>query len=140
MFALIALLFIVLPLVEIYVIVQVGHAIGALDTIGLLLLLSICGAWLAKHEGFLVLTRLRDQLNAGRMPTNELVDGVLILAGGLLLLTPGFVTDAFGLLFLFPPTRAGARVLLKRRFRFQVYGLPGGRRPGGPPDDDVIDV
>ncbi len=137
MFALIALAFIVLPLVEIYVLIQVGHVIGALNTIGLVLLVSIVGAWLTKHEGLWVLTRLREQLNAGRMPTNEIVDGALILAGGMLLIVPGFVTDAFGLLLLLPPTRVVARSLVKRRFQVRVYGLPGGRRP---PPDDVIDV
>jgi UPF0716 protein FxsA len=134
-------LFIVVPIVEIYVAIQVGHAIGALNTIGLLVLFSICGAWLAKHEGLYVLTRLREQVNARRMPTNELVDGALVLLGGLLLLVPGFVTDACGLVLLFPPTRIGARSLLKRRFRLRVYEIGGPRRPGPPPpDDNVIDV
>jgi UPF0716 protein FxsA len=121
--------FIVIPTVEIYVIVQVGHAIGALNTVGVLLLLSIAGAWLAKHEGMSVLSRLRDQLDKGTMPTNELIDGVLVLAGALLLLTPGFVTDAVGLLLLFPPTRALARVWVRRRFRLRISG-----------PDDVIDI
>ena len=138
MFALIALAFIVLPMIEIFVLIQVGHVIGALNTIGLVLLVSIVGAWLTKHEGLWVLTRLREQLNAGRMPTNELVDGALILAGGMLLIVPGFVTDAFGLLLLFPPTRVVARSLVKRRLQVRVYGLPGGGRR--PPPDDVIDV
>jgi UPF0716 protein FxsA len=141
MFALIALVFIVLPLVEIYVIVQVGHALGALNTIGLLLLLSVGGAWLAKREGFWVLRRLRDQLDAGRMPTNELIDAGLVLVGAILLIFPGFVTDALGLLLLFPPTRALARSYVKRRFRVQVYG-PGSYRDDGPPPPPpgVIDV
>ena len=138
--AFVALAFIVVPLVEIYVIVLVGRAIGALDTIGLLLAFSLVGAWLAKHEGFWVMTRMREQLDAGRMPTNELIDGGLVLAGGILLLAPGFVTDGVGLLFLFPPSRALARVLLKRRFRGRVtrYDVWPGPRDDGP--DDVIDV
>ncbi len=141
MLALIAIAFIVLPLVEIYVIVQVGSAIGALNTIGLLLLVSIFGVWLAKHQGFWVLRRLRDQLDAGRMPTNELIDAGLVLVGAILLIFPGFVTDVFGLLLLLPPTRAVARTVVKRRFQLQVYGgplmRPNDRRP---PPDDVIDV
>jgi UPF0716 protein FxsA len=143
MLALIALLFIVLPLVEIYVIVQVGSAIGALNTIGLLLLVSLGGVWLAKHEGFWVLRRLRDQLDAGRMPTNELIDAGLVLVGAILLIFPGFVTDVLGLLLLFPPTRVVARTLVKRRFQFQVYGTagpPARRDDRRPPPDDVIDV
>jgi UPF0716 protein FxsA len=127
------LAFIVLPLAEIYVIVQVGHAIGVLNTIGVLFLLSIVGAWLTKHEGLFVITRIREQLDRGRMPTDELIDGALVLAGGLMLLTPGFITDAFGLLLLFPPTRLVGRSMLKRRFRVRTFGFRG-------PDDDVIDV
>jgi UPF0716 protein FxsA len=138
MLALIALAFIVLPLVEIYVIVQVGSAIGALDTIGLLVLFSVGGVWLAKREGFSVLRRLREQLDAGRVPTNELIDAGLVLLGATLLIFPGFVTDGFGLLLLFPPTRVLARTLVKRRFQLQVSGGPPARRDDGPPD--VIDV
>ena len=108
--AIFAILFIVVPLTEIYVAVQVGHAIGALNTVGLLLLASIVGAWLTKHQGLGIISRIREQLDANRMPTNELIDGGLVLAGGMMLIVPGFVTDAFGLLLLFPPTRAVARV------------------------------
>jgi UPF0716 protein FxsA len=136
---LILALFIVVPMVEIYVIIQVGHAIGVLETIGLLLLVSFVGAWLTKHEGFIVLQRLRAQLEAGRAPTAELIDGVLVLAAGVLMLTPGFVTDAVGLLVLFPPTRALLRAYLRRRFDVQVFGGPGGPGRRGP-DDGVIDV
>jgi UPF0716 protein FxsA len=139
--AVFALVFIVIPLVEIYVAVQVAHVIGALDTIGLLLLLSIGGAWLTKYAGFGVISRIRQQLSAGHMPTNELIDGALVLAGGVLLVVPGFVTGALGLLLLFPPTRVLARGRLKHRFQGQVTHLgPSGRRriDGGP--DDIIDV
>ena len=141
MLALFALLFIVVPLVEIYVIVRVGSAIGALNTIGLLLLVSIVGAWLAKHEGLWVMRRLRDQLDAGRMPTNELIDAGLVLAGAIMLIFPGFVSDVLGLFLLFPPTRALVRSYVKRRFRVQVYG-PGAYRDDGPPPPPpgVIDV
>ena len=129
-------LLIVVPMVEIYVAIQVGHAIGVLNTIGLLLLLSFVGAWLTRHEGFVVLRRLRAQLAAGGTPTRELIDGVLVLTAGVLMLTPGFVTDAIGLLILFPPTRAPLRAYLRRRFEVRVYGSG---RPGRP-DDGVIDV
>ena len=128
--------FVVVPVVEIFVIIKVGSAIGAVNTIVLLLLFSICGAWLAKHEGIYVLTRIRDQVDRGEMPTNELIDGGLILVGGLLLLIPGFITDFIGLLVLFPPTRAGARWLVKRRFQIQVASYPD--RYNGP--DDIIDL
>ena len=153
MLAIFVLLFVVVPIVEIYVAVAVGHAIGALNTVGLLLLLSLVGAWLTKYAGLSVISRIRQQLAAGQMPGNELVDGGLVLAGGLLLIVPGFVTDAIGLLLLFPPTRVVARSGLKRRFRARVTYLnaPGrdpldGRRHDGrdgidrPGPDDVIDV
>jgi UPF0716 protein FxsA len=146
MFALMLLAFIAVPVVEIYVIVQVGQEIGALNTVALLLVVSVVGAWLAKREGLSVLTRLRRQLDDGRVPANELIDGGLVLAGGLLLLTPGFVTDVAGILLLLPPTRAALRHALKRRFRVRVYRFGGVRPPsvrpyrrdGGP--EDVIDV
>jgi UPF0716 protein FxsA len=138
--ALIALVFIVVPLVELYVIVQVGQSIGVLNTIALVLLISLVGAWLARHEGTWVLRRIREQIDAGAVPTAELVDGALVLSGGILLLTPGFVTDGLGLLLLFPPTRAVARRALRRRFRVVAYRRLGGPwdRPDGP--DDAIDV
>lgn len=139
--AILVLLFVVIPIVEIYVAVLVGHAIGALNTIGLLLLLSIVGVWLTKQQGLSVISRIRRQLDAGRMPTNELIDGGLVVAGGLLLIVPGFVTDALGLLLLFPPTRMVARRILKRRFHGRVtyLGRPTANgRLDGP--DDVIDV
>jgi UPF0716 protein FxsA len=144
MFAALALL-IIGAVLEIYVFVQVAQAIGVLNAIGILLLLSLAGAWLAKREGFLVLSRMREQLDAGRTPTNEVIDGGLVLAGGLLLLVPGFVTDAFGLLLIFPPTRARARTILRRRLHFVAVGRLGSPPPGrapdsGEPPDDVIDV
>ena len=116
--------FIVVAMVEIYAIIQVAHAIGALDTIALLIVVSVVGAWLTKHEGFVVLRRLRAQLDAGRAPTDELIDGVLVLGAGVLLMVPGFVTDAIGLLVLFPPTRALLRRYLRRRFTVRVFGGP----------------
>jgi len=137
MFAALAALFIAVSVTEIYLFVLVGSAIGALNTIGLVILISLTGAWLAKREGLSVWMRLQTQLNAGRVPTNELIDGVLILTGGIMLVVPGFITDACGLLLLFPPTRALVRGYLKRRFQLRVaprapYGYDG--------PDDVIDV
>lgn len=132
-------LIVVVVIVEIAVIIQVAHAIGALDTIALLILVSVVGAYLTKHEGFVVLRRLRAQLAAGRVPAAELVDGVLVLAAGVLLLVPGFVTAGIGLLLLFPPTRALFRAFLRRRFDLRVYR--GGRGPhGGGGAGGVIDV
>ena len=122
---------VIVAMVEIYAIVQVARAIGALDTIALLIIVSVIGAWLTKHEGFVVLRRLRAQLDSGRAPTDALIDGVLVLSAGVLLMVPGFVTDAIGLLVLFPPTRVPLRRYLRRRFSVRVFGDP---------DDGVIDV
>lgn len=102
-------LFLVVPVVELAVIIQVGHVIGTWNTIALLLLVSLCGAWLVKREGLGVLRRFRQQMDVGHVPGRELADGVLILFAGALLLTPGFVTDMFGLLLLIPPVRSAVR-------------------------------
>ncbi len=107
--ALLVLIFIVVPIVELAVIIQVGHAIGVLNTIALLLLVSVAGAWLVKREGIAVYRRFRRQVDSGVVPTRELADGVMILFAGALLMTPGFVTDVLGLALLLPPVRAGIR-------------------------------
>src|SRR5262249_6548757 len=86
MFALIVAVIIVMVMAEIYAFALVAGAIGALNAIGLLILLSLCGVWLTKREGIGLLTRTRRQLDAGQMPTNELIDGVLLLVAGLLLI------------------------------------------------------
>jgi UPF0716 protein FxsA len=111
------LLFIVLPLVEIYVIIQVGQAIGALWTIAILVADSIIGARLAAWQGRTAWLRFQEAVAAGRVPHREVIDGAMILVGATLLLTPGFVTDVFGLLLLLPPTRAFIRRALARAIR-----------------------
>lgn len=135
--ALLVLLFLVVPVVEIYLVIQVGQEIGALNTVGLLLLISVVGAWLVKREGLGVWRRLNAQLAAGQVPGNEIVDGFLILLAGALLLTPGFVTDAVGLLALFPPTRATVRGTLRRRFTSKVQIYRASASPSRPPDIDL---
>lgn len=104
------------PLAELYVIVQVAQGIGFLETVLLLIGVSIAGAWLLKQQGLGTLARLQETLARGEMPHKELVDGALILFGGALLLTPGFITDAVGLVFLIPPTRATFKGATRRLF------------------------
>jgi UPF0716 protein FxsA len=135
------LLFIVVPIVEIYVIIQVGQAIGALWTIALLVADSILGSVLMRAQGRAAWRRFNQAIGAGRVPAREVLDGVLVIFGGALLLTPGFVTDAFGLAFLLPPTRAVIRRLLVRRFagRF-VVSRPGSRGPGFDVDGTASEV
>jgi UPF0716 protein FxsA len=124
---LLLLLFIVVPLVELYVIIQVGQAIGALPTIGLLLLDSILGSLLLRAQGRSVWRRFRAALASGRPPAQETIDGALVILGGALMLTPGFVTDAFGVLLLLPPTRAAVRRTLVRNARSRLL-MGFGRR------------
>lgn len=116
MAALLALVFLVVPLAELAVILQVGQWLGVANTLLLLVLISVAGAWMAKREGLGVLRRIRQQLELGRVPGAELVDGFLVLFAGALLLTPGFLTDCLALLLLMPPVRAVVRRTLRRRF------------------------
>jgi UPF0716 protein FxsA len=150
---LLLLAFIVVPLVEIYVIIQIGQVIGAWWTILLLIADSILGSWLIKREGSRAWRALRSALDEGRMPARELADGMLILVGGTLMLTPGFVSDLFGILCILPVTRPlGRRVLtgiISRRLvgvsfptgaGASTWGPAGTRqRPGpGDPDNGVV--
>ena len=109
-------LFILVPIVEIYVIIQVGQAIGPLWTVALLIIDSIVGWMLMRSQSRAAWRRFNDTLAAGRVPHREVIDGALIIFGGALLLTPGFTTDILGLFLLLPPTRAVVRALIVRRF------------------------
>jgi UPF0716 protein FxsA len=125
MAVLLFLLFIGLPLLELFVIVEVAGALGILPTLALLVTVSLLGSWLVRREGLGVVRRARAMLDAGELPTGEVVDGVLLVFAGALLLTPGFVTDAVGLLLLIPPSRALTRRVLTGRFRRRI-GFVGG--------------
>jgi UPF0716 protein FxsA len=130
---LLVLLFIVVPIAELFVIIQVGELIGVVPTLLLLLLDAFLGSWLLKHQGRSAWRRFNQALAERRMPGKEVADGFLVILGGALLIAPGFITDIFGILFLIPPTRAIARRLL-RRFtlgRVAVVGFPGGGAMGG---------
>lgn len=125
MVVVLALLFLVIPILELAVIIQVGQFLGVLNTIGLLLLVSFAGAWLVRREGMGVWRRFTTQVGAGHVPSREIADGVLILFAGALLLTPGFLSDVVGLLLLLPPVRAairGAAMLRASRRVMRVYG------------------
>jgi len=129
--------FVVVPLVEIYVLIQVGQAIGAWWTILILIADSILGTWLIRHEGGRAWRALQDALGSGKMPARELADGALILIGGTLMLTPGFVTDVLGILLILPFTRPVARRLLttvvaRRLVVIPPSGRGGGSSAGGP--------
>src|ERR671916_862646 len=112
--ALIAL-FIAVPLLELYVILQVGDAIGAVWTILLLAADSVLGSLLLRSQGRTVWRRFNEALATGRMPHREVMDGVLVIFGGAFLITPGFLTDIVGVLLLLPPSRAVIRRMLAHR-------------------------
>lgn len=122
--------FIGVPLLEIYVLIQVGQVIGPWWTILLLVLDSILGTWLIRREGSRAWRALRTALESGRMPGRELADGALILVGGTLMISPGFVTDALGMVLILPLTRPLARRLLAQVVSRRLLGPPG---PGNAP-------
>ncbi len=114
MFLRLLLLFTLIPVLEIYVILQVGHVLGPLPTIGLIILTGIAGAYLARTQGFDIVRRLQQEMTQGRLPAESLLDAALVLAGGLLLLTPGFCTDLAGFSFLVPVTRNWIKDVVRR--------------------------
>ena len=122
-----ALLFLLVPVAELYVIYQVGDAIGVLWTFLLLAADSLLGSLLLKSQGRAVWLRFNDNLAQGRMPHREVIDGVLVIFGGAFLITPGFITDIVGVTLLVPPTRAVVRRFLVRRLGRRV--MVGGGRP-----------
>jgi UPF0716 protein FxsA len=138
-FRFLVITFLIVPIIEIYLIVQVGAAIGGWETLGLLVLDSVIGAWLVRREGFSILAGVQAALGRGELPTNELVDGLLVLFAGALMLTPGFLTDGFGFVLLLPPSRAVVRTFLKARFagRVSVGGGAYGASFGGAGFTDV---
>ncbi len=110
------LLFVSVPVIELVLLIEIGQRVGTLATIGLIIGTGVVGASLARHQGLATLGRVRADLDKGRLPTESLVDGVLILVAAAVLLTPGVLTDVFGLLCLIPAWRR----LLKRRFERAV--------------------
>ena len=129
-------LFIVVPLAELYVILKVGDAIGAVWTILLLAVDSLIGSMLLRAQGRSVWARFNETVTSGRLPHREVVDGVLVIFGGAFLITPGFLTDIVGLLLLIPPTRALVRgILLRRLGRRVVVGATGTGRVREQPYD-----
>jgi len=136
-------LFIVVPIAELAVIIQVGQLIGVWWTIAILVADSILGSVLMRSQGRVAWRRFNEAMRAGRPPAREVLDGALVIFGGALLLTPGFISDLLGLLLLIPPTRAVVRTVLARRLvRRMVARAPGrtprpGPAPGRAPDYDV---
>jgi UPF0716 protein FxsA len=127
------LLFIAVPIAELAVIIQVGQAIGVWWTVGLLVADSLLGSWLMRHQGRTAWRRFNDAVQAGRVPAREVLDGALVIFGGALLLTPGFITDIFGLILLVPPSRALVRRIAARRLQHRM--VVSATRPRRVPGD-----
>ena len=104
-FAKLLILFIIVPVTELYILIEVAKKIGSLTTIGVIILTGVIGTYLVKNQGFMILRKIQEDLNEGIMPGDSLIQGAIILAGGILLLTPGFVTDILGFIFLAPVSR-----------------------------------
>ena len=139
------LLVILIPVAELIVMFQVADAFGWLETLSLLVLVSVVGAWLVRRQGLTMVMRIQRELSGGTVPTKTVVDGLLLLVAGVFLLTPGFVSDAVGILLLFPPTRIAVRGLLIRRYRTRLDFYKDAPPPGRiwsrlVIDDDVIDT
>jgi UPF0716 protein FxsA len=141
MFFRLALLFVTIPLIELALLVWVGARIGFWPTMALVILTGLAGAALARFAGVQVVTRIQREVTAGRMPVNDMLDGLLVLVGGVVLLTPGLLTDIFGFALLVPWTRRIARGALQKRLQRMVaartirvagFGFPGA---GGVPHD-----
>lgn len=121
--------FVVVPIIEIYVIIQVGQLIGAVPTILLLVVESLIGAWIVRREGGRAWEALRDTVRDGAVPGKELIDAALVLVGGTLLLTPGFVTDVFGFFFVLPFTRPLARRAVQVEVNRRAARMSGAYAP-----------
>jgi UPF0716 protein FxsA len=140
-------LFLLVPIVELYVLIKVGRSVGVGNTIAIVLFVSVVGAWLVKREGLKTLRRIQEQLGSGKLPTDEVIDGGLIMLSGALMLTPGFVTDLFAIAPLIPPVRKIVRRQVKARYGKRIsvassmpFGFPDAPAPDDPRPDSVIDV
>ncbi|MCK4763479.1 MAG: membrane protein FxsA [Candidatus Aminicenantes bacterium] len=143
MFSKLLLLFILTPVIEIYLLVKAGEHIGSVNTIGLVILTGVIGASFAKSQGAQIFFKIRGSLNRGQMPGRELLEGAMILAGGIMLLTPGFITDLLGFSLLLPVTRnvytGLALTYFKKKFRDGQWSYS--EQPGSeeqPHREDVI--
>jgi UPF0716 protein FxsA len=114
-FGLLLSLFVIIPLLEFALLIEIGRRLGTLETLVLVFGTGLVGAYLARLEGFRILYQIRTQLAMGQLPGEQLFDGLLVLVAGVVLITPGILTDAVGLLLLFPPTRYPIKRFIRRR-------------------------
>ncbi len=110
------LCFTLIPVIELYLLIQVGTAIGGINTICIVIISGFLGAWLARLEGMNTMMKLRMNIQQGLMPAEELIDAVIIFGAGIVLITPGLITDIFGLLLLWPVTRNKFKQIIRKKF------------------------
>lgn len=140
-FSLIPFLLLAIPLLEIAAFVVIGGEIGVFATLAMVFVTAVLGSILLRVQGFGLLQRIRRETDAGRVPGREMVHGVMILIAGVLLLTPGFITDALGFLLFVPPIRDAGWTLLKGRILFSGgFGATGPQPRGPEPDGKTIDL
>ena len=113
------LAFTIIPIIEIYLLIEIGSMFGALTTVTLVILTGFIGAFLARMQGLQTLYHMQESLREGRMPSGELLDTLLIVIAGLVLLTPGFLTDSVGFLLLIPTTRNSIKYWLRRQIELR---------------------
>ena len=113
------LAFTIIPIIEIYLLIEIGSMFGALTAVTLVILTGFLGAFLARMQGLQTLYRIQNSLREGRMPSGELLDALLIVIAGLVLLTPGFLTDSAGFLLLIPATRNSIKYWLRRQIELR---------------------
>ena len=140
MFPRLLLAFITIPLLELYLLFKLGSIVGATTTICLVIMTGILGATLAKSQGYSILTRMQEELRLGRPPTDELIEGMLVLAGGVVLLTPGILTDIAGFSLMVPAFRRKVRNGLKKKLAEKTMGNLHPKIHPDNNDDDVIEV
>ncbi|MBW2035889.1 MAG: FxsA family protein [Deltaproteobacteria bacterium] len=116
MFVKLLLGFILIPFIELYLLIKIGQFVGAFNTIFIVIFTGIAGAYLARLEGIRTLFKVRESLNSGKLPAEEMLDAMLIFVAGAVLLTPGFITDLAGILILIPRTRYWFKRWLRKKF------------------------
>ena len=121
MFLKLLLLFTTIPLVEIWLLLEISKRLGVLDTIALVVITGFTGAWLARSQGLQIFRHIQSELQQGKMPSDSLIEGLLLLIAGIVLITPGLLTDCAGILLLIPPTRKLLLIYVKKRFRQQYH-------------------
>lgn len=146
MFPLIAIAFLLIPVIEIYLLIQVGQVIGAGWTVLMVVLTAVIGVWLLKIQGLSTLTRAQQRLQENQLPAREILEGMALVVAGAFLLTPGFFTDGIGFLLLFPPTRiwlanlaASRMVVSSSLHRQSLHGQPMHDQPRQRDNGNVID-